>query len=85
MHAFDWKALENISCTGEKGLRREENMIFSMGYTNDKHSKTLGFPVFTHINLPGKCMFSAVNSREYADGYSENAIELKENKLFAMR
>ena len=33
-----------------------------MRYTNSKLWKILCFPVFTHFNLPGKCVFSAVNS-----------------------
>jgi len=56
-----------------------------MRYTNGKLGKTLRFPVFTHINLPGKCVFSAANSGEYVVVYSENANEQKENKLFAVR
>ena len=39
----------------------------------------------THINLPGKCVFSAANSGEYVVAYSENDNELKENELFAVR
>ena len=60
-------------------------MTFCMRYTNGKHRKTLRFPVFTHINLPGKPVFSAVNSGEYIVLHSENASEQKENKLFAVR
>ena len=56
-----------------------------MRYTNGKHRKTLRFPMFTHINLPGKYLFSAANSGEYVVVYSENANEQKENKLFAVR
>ena len=59
-------------------------MAFSMRYTNCKLWKILCFPVFTHINLPGKCVFSAVNSGEYVVVHSENANERKENTLFAM-
>ena len=55
-----------------------------MRYTNCKLWKILCFPVFTHINLPGKCVFSAVNSGEYVVVHSENANERKENTLFAM-
>ena len=36
-----------------------------MRYTNGKHRKSLRFLAFTHINLPGKCVFSAANSGEY--------------------
>ena len=32
---------------------------------NGKHRKSLRFPAFTHINLPGKCVFSAVNTLLY--------------------
>ena len=46
--------------------------------------KTLYFPVFTHINLPGKFVFSAVNSSEYVVVHSENSNERKENTPFAM-
>ena len=48
-----------------KSLRTEGNMTFSVGYTNGKPRKTLRFPECTHINLPGKCVFSVVNSGEY--------------------
>ena len=60
-------------------------MTFSMRYTNGKQRKPLGFPAFTHINLPGKCVFSAANSGEYVVVHSENANEQKENKLFVVR
>ena len=58
-------------------------MTFCMRYTNGKHWKTLRFPVFTHINLPAKCVFSAANSGEYVVVLSENANEAV--KLFAVR
>ena len=60
-------------------------MTFCIRYTNGKYRKTLRFPVFTHINLPGKPVFSAANSGEYVVVHSENASEQKENKLFAVR
>ena len=69
------------------GKKLENGMAFSMRYTNCKLWKILCilcFPVFTHINLPGKCVFSAVNSGEYVVVHSENANERKENTLFAM-
>ena len=77
------KTLVNISC--EKWFRTEENMTFSMRCTNSKHKKSLRFPAFTHINLPGKCVFSAANPGEYVVVHWENASEQKENKLFAVR
>ena len=55
-----------------------------MRCTNGKHRKSLLFPAFTHINLPGKCVFPAANSGEYVVAYGENANEQKENKLFAV-
>ena len=60
-------------------------MAFSMRYTNGKHRKSLRFLTFTHINLPGKCVFSAANSVEYVVVHWENANEQKENKLFVVR
>ena len=60
-------------------------MIFSMRCTNGKHRKSLRFPAFTNINLPGKCVFSAANSDEYVVVHWENANEQKENKPFAAR
>ena len=59
-------------------------MTFSMRCTNGKHRKSLLFPAFTHINLPGKCVFPAANSGEYVVAYGENANEQKKNKLFAV-
>ena len=56
-----------------------------MRCTNGKRNKSLRFPAFTHINLQGKCVFSAANSGEYVAGHWENANEQKENKLFAVR
>ena len=56
-----------------------------MRYTNGKHRKSLRFLAFTHINLPGKCVFSAANSVEYVVVHWENANEQKENKLFVVR
>ena len=56
-----------------------------MCYTNGKHRKSLRFLAFTHINLPGKCVFSAANSVEYVVVHRENANEQKENKLFVVR
>ena len=60
-------------------------MTFSMRYTNSKHRKSLRFLVFTRINFPGKCVFSAANSGKYVVVHWENANEQKENKLFAVR
>ena len=56
-----------------------------MRCTNGKRNKSLRFPAFTHINLQGKCVFSAANSGEYVVVHWENANEQKENKLFAVR
>ena len=56
-----------------------------MRYTNGKHRKPLRFPAFTHINLPGKCVFLAAYSGEYVVVHLENANEQKENKLFVVR
>ena len=56
-----------------------------MRYTNSKHRKSLRFLVFTRINFPGKCVFSAANSGKYVVVHWENANEQKENKLFAVR
>ena len=47
--------------------------------------KSLHFPAFTHINLPGKCVFSVANSGEFVVVHWENANEQKENKLIALR
>ena len=79
------KLLRTFRLPCEKWFRTEENMTFSMRYTNGKQRKPLGFPAFTHINLPGKCVFSAANSGEYVVVNSENANEQKENKLFVVR
>ena len=54
-------------------------------YANGKRRKSLRFPALTHINLQGKCVFSAANSGEYVAVHWENANEQKENKLFAVR
>ena len=56
-----------------------------MRCTKGKHSKSLRFPAFASINLPGYWVFSAVNSGEYVLVHKENANEPKENKLFAVR
>ena len=53
-----------------------------MRCTNGKHRKSLRFLAFTHIKLPGKCVFSTANLGEYVVVYGENANEQKENKLF---
>ena len=37
--------------------------------------KSLHFPAFTRINLPGKCVFSAANSSEFVVVHWENANE----------
>ena len=58
-----------------------------MRYTNGKPRKTLRFPVFTPINLPGKCVYYIqplipVNTLSFTQ---KNANEQNENKLFTMR
>ena len=37
--------------------------------------KSLHFPAFTRINLPGKCVFSAANSGEFVVVHWKNANE----------
>ena len=62
----------------------QKKTAFSMHYTNCKLWKTFCFPAFTLINLPGKCVFSAVYSDEYVV-HLENVNKQKENTLFAVR
>ena len=75
----------NISLTVRKMLvnRRKHDILYAL--YERQTQETLRFPVFTHINLPGKPVFSAANSGEYVVVHSENASEQKENKLFAVR
>ena len=42
----------------QKMVTNRKNMAFAMRYMDCKLSKTLCFPVLTHINLSRKCVFS---------------------------
>ena len=82
MHAFDRKTLVNISLTVRKMVpnRRKHDIFYALYERQTQES--LRFLAFTHIKLPGKCVFSAANFGEYVVVYGENANEQKENKLF---
>ena len=84
MHAFDWIILVNISLTGLKMVANKRKHGIFLALYELQTLKNIMFSVFMHINLPGKCVFSAVNSGEFIVVHSENANERKENTLFAM-
>ena len=60
--------------------RRKHDIFYALYERQTQES--LRFLAFTHIKLPGKCVFSAANFGEYVVVYGENANEQKENKLF---